>query len=63
MQPGTPNRVDDWITKTHRAWNQDFSGRRTTDSRHVLTTIGLKCDDGIIGSREFIVANNCVAGI
>ena len=30
---------------------QDFSAHRTTDLRHVLTTIGFKCDDGIIGTR------------
>ncbi len=40
-----------------------FPPARTTDWRHVLTTIGLKCDDGIIGTRGFIVVNNCLASV
>ncbi len=63
MRPGTPKWVDDKITQPQREWNQGFSARKTTDWRHVLTTIGLKCDDGIIGTRGFSAVNNCSAGI
>ena len=51
------------IALPRRERSQDFSARKTTDWRHILTTIGFKCDDGIIGTRGFFVVNTCSAGI
>ncbi len=39
------------VAQPCRERSQDFSACKTTDWRHILTTIGVKCDDGIIGTR------------
>ena len=36
------------IAQPRREWSLDFSALKTIDLRHVLTTIGFKCDAGII---------------
>jgi hypothetical protein len=51
------------IAQPRRERNQDFSTSKTTVWRHILTTIGVKYDDGIIGTRGFFVVNDCSAGI